>query len=74
MASKGWFVVAGLWLGAVLLWMRFGPTQSGHVWRATEANRLWIVSTTYVFALAHQVFIFGWLIPLGLGIYKLIRK
>jgi hypothetical protein len=73
MSFKGWFLVSGLWLGAVLFWMRFGPTQGGHVGRV-GVNRFWTISSIYLFAFAYQVFIFGWLIPLGVAIYKVVRK
>jgi hypothetical protein len=74
MAARGWFVIGGLWLGAVLLWMRFGPTQGGHVWQATGAKRFLIGFAIFIFGFLYQVFVFGWLIPVGVGIYKVVKK
>jgi hypothetical protein len=74
MAASGWFTVGGLWLGAVLLWFRFGPRQAGHAWQAAGAKRFLIIFGIVALGLLWQIFIVGWLIPLGVGIYKVARK
>jgi hypothetical protein len=74
MGASRWLVIGGVWLAAVVLSIRFRPAQFGHVWQATGAKRFWMIFTIYVLGLLYQVFVLGWLIPVGVGIYKLVRK
>jgi hypothetical protein len=58
-------------LVAALLWNRLGP--SSFFLSFGKRNRM---KTLLVFAFAYfyQLFIFGWLAPLGVGIYRVTRR
>jgi len=62
-------VIAALWFVAALAWNTLGPSSSF----LSLGKRIRPVATAIAYALAwlHQVFMFGWLMPLGVGIYRL---
>jgi hypothetical protein len=74
MRASGWLTIGGVWLGLVLLWLRLRPTQFGHAWHATGRTRFVVLFIIVALGLLQQVFVFGCLIPIGIGIYKFVRK
>jgi hypothetical protein len=74
MSPKGMIAIGLAWCAAVLLWLRFSPRQWGHSWDAKgTAKQAVLIAGIYVAGLLYQVFVIGWLIPLGWGIFRLIR-
>src|SRR5262249_1161315 len=60
-------VVAAVWFFAAIAWMKLGP--SNFFLLLGRQNRTKIAAI-YAFGWLHQVFMFGWLLPLGIGIYR----
>jgi len=75
MRGGGVLVVVGLvWLAAVILLVSLTPKEFFYSWHATGTKRIWIMIAIVLFGLGRQLFIVGWLVPLGLGLYRLFRK
>jgi hypothetical protein len=60
-------VIASVWFLAVLGWMKLGP--SSFFLSLGKQNRA-KTAVIYAFGWFLQVFLFGWLLPLGIGIYR----
>jgi Clp amino terminal domain, pathogenicity island component len=60
-------VIATAWFGAVFAWMKLGP--SSFFLSLGKQNRA-KVTVIYAFGWLYQVFMFGWLLPLSIGIYR----
>jgi hypothetical protein len=60
-------VMAAIWLMAALSWIKLGP--SSFFLSLGKRNR-GKIALVYAFGWLHQLFIFGWLSPLGVGIYR----
>jgi hypothetical protein len=59
------------WLGAVVLWLRSAQSFSfGIMLGHGKGAKL----MAYILAYSIQLLIFGWIIPLALGVYRLIRN
>ena len=73
--SASWLLAVGAgWLIGVVLWLYLGPKQFIHLWHATGAKRVGLIIAVYVFTVLYQIVIFGWLVPVGMGLYKLMKK
>jgi len=59
--------IASLWFLAVLAWMKLGP--SSFFLSLGKQNRA-KTAVIYAFGWFYQVFMFGWLLPLSIGIYR----
>jgi Clp amino terminal domain, pathogenicity island component len=60
-------VIASVWFLAVLAWMKLGP--SSFFMSLGRQNRA-KTAVIYAFGWFFQIFMFGWLLPLGIGIYR----
>jgi hypothetical protein len=60
-------VIASVWFLAVLAWMKLGP--SSFFLSLGKQNRA-KTAVIYAFGWFYQVFMFGWLLPLSIGIYR----
>lgn len=75
MTAKEMITIGLAWFAAVLLWLRFSPRQWGHSWDAKgTAKQAVLIAGIYVAGLLYQVFVIGWLVPLGWGIFRLVRR
>lgn len=75
MSPKSLITLGIAWLAAVALWLKFGPQSFFYSWRANGTlKRTALIAATYIFGLVYQLFIIGWLVPIGLGIYRLAKK
>ena len=74
MSSRILFIVGFTWLGAVILWSRYGPERFffgiGHGKRA----RLAAIIFAYLFGTLNQIFYIGWIAPLAMGAYRLVKN
>jgi len=74
MSARILFIVGFAWLGAVMLWSRFGPESFfigiGH----GKVAKLASVILAVLFGTLNQIFYIGWIVPLALGTYRLVRK
>jgi hypothetical protein len=68
MNAKVLLLVALIWLGAGIVWSRFG---SGFFFGTGHGKRAKVVA--YVLLYLIQVVMWGWIAPLTLGIYLLFR-
>jgi Clp amino terminal domain, pathogenicity island component len=59
--------IAAIWFMAALAWNKLGP--SSFFLSLGKRNRVKI-AFAYAFGWLHQLFMFGWLFPLGVGIYR----
>src|SRR5450631_3307841 len=74
MGSKTLIAVGLIWLVVVALWLWLSPQQWGHIWLAKgTTKRTARIAGIYLFWLLYQLFVVGWLVPLGYGIYRLLR-
>jgi hypothetical protein len=64
-------VIGGIWSVAVIAWNILGPSSFG--WSLGTRNRAIATTISYAFTWLFQLFMFGWLIPLGVGIYRVTR-
>jgi hypothetical protein len=60
-------VIASIWFLAVLAWMKLGP--SSFFMSLGKQNRA-KTAVIYAFGWFYQVFTFGWLLTLSIGIYR----
>ena len=63
-------MIGALWLLVALAWQILGP--SSFFWGLGKRNRSVAITISYAFFLLFHLFMFGWLIPLGIGIYRVI--
>jgi hypothetical protein len=74
MTPKGLIAIGLAWLVAVVLWVRFFDRSFSHVWMAPSVfKQAALIAGIYLFTFVYLVFLIGWLAPLGLGIYRLVR-
>jgi hypothetical protein len=66
-AGRHLLVIASVWFLAVLAWMKLRP--SSFFLSLGKQNRAKTV-VIYAFGWFYQVFMFGWLLPLSIGIYR----
>jgi hypothetical protein len=73
--SSKLIIIGVVWLGLVLLWIFFSPRDFfldfGPVF---GFKRTLIKTAIYTVGLLYSVFIFGWLVPICMGIYRIFRK
>jgi hypothetical protein len=74
MTAKG-LIAAGLaWLVAVAAWVRFGDRSFSYVWTANNPfKQAALIVGIRLFTILYLGFLIGWLMPLGLGIYRFVR-
>ena len=60
---------AVVWLAVVMAWLRAGRSFS-FLTTDSRRNRFIVRVVAYAFLLLYQVFLFGWIIILGVGIYR----
>src|ERR1035438_3424851 len=66
MGSKTLIAVGLIWLVVVALWLWLSPQQWGHIWLAKgTTKRTALIAGIYLFWLLYQLFVVGWLVPLG---------
>lgn len=65
-------VIAAVWFAAALAWLRMGRSFSFGAWQ-TEP-RFVAAAISYAFLLLYQLFVIGWIIPLGVGIYRVTMR
>lgn len=63
--------IGAIWLVGAVAWQILGP--SSFVWTFGKRNRAVAVAFSYVFGCVYQLFMFGWLIPICVGIYRVAR-
>ena len=74
MTSKALIAVGLAWLVAVALWLRFGDRSFSYVWMANNPfKQAALIAGIRLFTLLYLGFLIGWLMPLGFGIYRLVR-
>jgi hypothetical protein len=74
MTSKALITIGLAWLLAVAIWIGFGDRSFGYVWVAENSfKRAALIGGIYLFTLLYMAFLIGWLVPLGLGVYRLVR-
>jgi hypothetical protein len=69
MSAKILTLVALIWFGAVILWSRLRFSFFFGLGHGKGAK---VVAFILVYLI--QIFTFGWIVPLGLGVYRLLRK
>jgi len=74
MSARTLLTIGIVWFAAVVLWIRFGPESFGFEWPAKGVWRTLSVAALYVLGLLYQLFVFGWLVPIALGIYRFVKK
>lgn len=75
MGGKALIVLAIAWLTAVGLWVLLGPQAFSYAWHAKGNHRTAILFTLVsISVILYQVFLFGWVVPLVMGIFRIIRK
>lgn len=70
--GKHLLVIGAIWFVGAFAWHILGP--SSFFWSFGKRNRAFAVAISYALFWLHQLFIFGWLIPLGIGIYRVAMR
>jgi hypothetical protein len=66
-------VVAGaIWFMTALAWNLLGP--SSFFWSFGKRGRAAAMTISYAFFFLYHLLMFGWLIPLGVGIYRVTMR
>jgi hypothetical protein len=74
MTPKGLIAIGLAWLVAVVLWVCFFDRSFSYVWMAPNVSKqAALIFGIYLSMVVYLVFLIGWLAPLGLGIYGLVR-
>ncbi len=70
-----WLITIGvIWFMVVVVWLHFAPSSYFHMFETKDADRQSaLIVGIYLFGLLYSVFIVGWLVPLALGTYRLVR-
>lgn len=74
MTSKVMVAVGVAWFAIVVVWLRFFDQDFTITWLAqSPVKRAATIAAFYLLISMYLVFLAGWLIPLGIGIYRLVR-
>jgi ATP-dependent Clp protease ATP-binding subunit ClpA len=65
-------VTGAIWFAASLAWNLLGP--SSFFWSFGKRSRAIAMAISYAFFFLYQLLMFGWLIPLGVGIYRVTMR
>lgn len=64
-------ILTAVWLAVVLVWKMLGPSS----FFLGLGKRNWMKSATvFAFGYLWQLFVFGWLAPLAVGIYRVAER
>jgi|HubBroStandDraft_4_1064222.scaffolds.fasta_scaffold172459_2 hypothetical protein len=75
MSAKTLIAIGITWVGVVALWLRHDQSFGLYWRRPTGATRqAAIVAAIYASLVLYQVFLIGWILPLSLGAYRLVKK
>ena len=75
MNSRPLIIVGVAWFIAVAIWLRFGTSGFSYAWPIGGlSKRVTVTGLVYLLIFLYQIFIFGWVIPLAIGTYKLVKK
>ena len=66
------FVIAVAWFAVALAWLRMGRSFS-FLFLYGKRNRL-AIAATYIFLFLYQILVIGWVIPLGVGLYRAVKR
>jgi len=74
----GWANTARLWIGtaaqlALLILLAVGVTSS-FFWSFGKRGRAVAMTFSYAFFFLYHLLMFGWIIPLGVGIYRVTKR
>ena len=75
MSTKKLLVIGSLWFAAVVLWLFFGRTSVSIAW-SVKGTKTKIAGTAVLYAIAasYILFLTGWVLPIGVGIYRLVHE
>jgi hypothetical protein len=74
MTSKTLVGIGLAWFGIVVLWVCFFDQAISIAWPVRSPIKQWAsIAILYLLISTYFVFLVGWLIPLGFGIYRLVR-
>jgi hypothetical protein len=65
-------VIGATWFVAAFAWHILG--RFSFFWTFGQRNRVAAIALSYALGLLYQLFMFGWLIPLGVGLYRLALR
>ena len=72
-AGRYLLVIAAMWCLAVVAWLVLGPRSFFFSRPYGKHGRVIVLAVTFVLWL-YQLFLFGWLVPLGVGIYRVTLR
>lgn len=64
-------VIGAIWFLATFAWRVLGPSS---LWMFGKRNRATAIGISYLFLSLYHLFMFGWLIPFGVGIYRVTMR
>lgn len=74
-SGKHLLLTAGTWFIAVCGWLFMSPGMWGWKLRAPNRTlRALVLALVYGSIWTYQLFMYGWLVPLGVGIYRVVRS
>jgi hypothetical protein len=72
-AGRHLLVIAAIWCLVIVAWLVLGRGFFSVFRTHGKYSRVIVLAVTYALLCLYQLFLFGWLIPLGVGIYRVAR-
>ena len=75
MSSRGLLVIGAVWfIAAAVLTIYLGQTDFAITWiTPTRASRVGSSAVIYLMFISTALLLIGWIVPLGVGIYRLLK-
>jgi hypothetical protein len=75
MSTRNLIVIGSVWFGMVAVWLFFGQTSVSVSWLGKgTTGKIFGTALIYAVVVAYMLFIIGWVLPIGVGIYRLASK
>ena len=75
MSARGFLVIGAVWfLAAVAFGIYYGQTSFAIGWVVKDhMSNAVSLTTVYLMFVFTMIFLIGWIVPLGIGIYRILR-
>jgi hypothetical protein len=75
MTARKLVVLGSVWFGMVGVWLFFGRTSVSVSWLGKgTTGKIFGTALIYAVSVVYILFLIGWVLPVGVGIYRLVSK
>ena len=75
MTARNLVVLGSFWFEMVGVWLFFGRTSVSVSWLGKgTTGKIFGTTLIYAVAVAYILILIGWVLPVGVGIYRLVSK